>query len=1191
MRHLYRNIALVVIVCLICAAALWPPEKKLHLGKDLAGGVSLTYAVQLSPGDPPQMVDQVIDVLSKRVNPSGLFEISFTKQGRDRIEVSMPLPSQRVQNLRQTLDTAIEAMGAFELDSSAVERALRAPEGEREAALDALMTSPPRRALLEPIRDALASAEEARAAFAAAKANPSTTRGELDQLVDAAGSAEEKLDQAKARALTSSVSTDEVRAILRRSQEVAYITDSATKQQIKLDSAFEKGINSVHARIDSLPGGPEAIAAVLAANDAYLAEAKGLDDPQDLERLLQGSGVLEFRIGIRPNARTDEASLRDQLHQRGPSGVKADGVRWYPVNKATDWFSTVEQLQALEADPASFFANTWRLVGDSYGGEYFLLLSDDAGSRLTAAEGNWRLTGVSQTADEMGRPAVLFTMDPSGGIKLGAMTERHVNEPMAVLLDGKVFTAPNINSRLGRSVIIQGRFTPQEIAYLQQTLKAGSLSARLSEKPLSITRLAPELGQDNLDKGIRAGVIALSVVSAFMIMYYYTAGVVATIALLVNGLVILGIMSLNRAAFTLPGIAGIILTFGMAVDANVLIYERLREEFKLGHDLKTAMRVSYARVATTIVDTHVTTLIACVVLAYTATQEIKGFAITLGIGVIGTLFSALIVTRVIFAILIDKFGMRKMGQLPMTFPFIDRLWHPNIDWIALRPLLWSISAIFVGMGLYFCVNLGGNLLDTEFRGGTAVDIRLSIPKDGETITFTAHDANGKPGTPVAFTGTLSITDVRNEVQSIGRAAREAAEANPADANAKQLMQLETASVVAVGDDPSVSNWFRVKTLVTDEELVLGALMERFASVVGTEEPLRFAGSDQEELANAPVHVIDEPVLGNNEWLGRSEVRDDVSSFVGGAAISLSGITPPVSRSEIQERLDFVRGQGDYVSQTAQRTMHLIILDGTDDAVRSAVIVISDPNINAMFDADKWRTAFAAQEWTITRDALAQATTTASVESFSAEVAATFRAKAIVAVSISFLLIGIYIWVRFGALRYSLACMFSTLHDVVTVIGMIALAHVIYAMNPAVARFGIRPYQIDLGMVAAIMTIIGYSLNDSIIILDRIRENRGKLPYATRKVINDSINQTISRTVITSGTTLMAVVVMLIVGGDGLASFNYALFCGIVIGTFSSIAVAAPCVYTRRIPEAAKAIMDSAEAHEKGLATREPVPMG
>jgi SecD/SecF fusion protein len=119
-----------------------------------------------------------------------------------------------------------------------------------------------------------------------------------------------------------------------------------------------------------------------------------------------------------------------------------------------------------------------------------------------------------------------------------------------------------------------------------------------------------------------------------------------------------------------------------------------------------------------------------------------------------------------------------------------------------------------------------------------------------------------------------------------------------------------------------------------------------------------------------------------------------------------------------------------------------------------------------------------------------------------------------------------------------------------------------------------------------MTIIGYSLNDSIIILDRIRENRGKLPYATRKVVNDSINQTISRTVITSGTTLMAVAVMLVVGGEGIASFNYALLCGIVVGTFSSIAVAAPIVYTRRIPAAARAVLDSAEAREQGLSTRD-----
>lgn len=1192
MRHLNRNVLIILVVLGLCMLSLWPPKENLRLGKDLAGGWSGIWRVELEPGDSPDVVDQVIEVLSKRVNPNGLFEISFVRQGRDRIEISMPLPTAEVQSLRTALEAAVERVGAYDLDAGAVERALRAPAGEREAALRAMMNTPERTALLEPVVTALEASRAARAAFEAARAS-GADQATLDQLVDAAGAAEEQLDAAKRRALTTSVSPGEVRSILRRpTEQASIIVDEATKLREKLPSAFDKGIQSLRDRIGAMPAGADAsgkqltgndaIDAMLAAHQAYLAKARGFDDPADLERMLQGSGVLEFRIAVKPGDRPDEAALRDALHQRGPTGLQAQGVRWYPINKPEDWFKTKDQYDFLAQNPQAFFAQQ-RLVGDVYGGEYYVLLYDEPGRRLTPAEGNWRLTGVTQGADQLGRPSINFTMDAAGGARLGEMTEPNVGEPMAVMLDGRVYTAPNINSRLSRAVQIEGSFSQREISYLQQTLQAGSLSAKLSEKPLSATRLAPDLGLDNLQKGVRAGVISLILVSAFMVFYYYLAGLVAAIALLCNAIIILGVMSLNNAAFTLPGIAGIVLTFGMAVDSNVLIYERLREELLAGNDLKSAIRVSYQKVLSTIVDSNLTTLIACVVLAYTATQEIKGFAITLGIGVVATMFSALLITRVIFAILVDKIGIKHMSQLPMTFRFIDRLFTPKIDWIALRPVLWGFSALFIGTGIYFIATQRGEMLDTEFRGGVAADIKLSTPEQGESVTF-----QGKP-----FTGTLERADVQAVLVQIADEAKARLAADATDQQAAELAKLGSASVVVVGDNVgTTSNWFRIKTVITDQELVLAALMDKFADVVGTNPPLEFAGSDAESLVDAPVHVIEEPVLGENDWFARAEVRDDVSEFIGGAAIVLQNIEPPVSVDDLRNRLDFVRSQGDYVSTTAPRDLRVIVVDGANEAVQTAVILIRDPVVNALFDADTWRTTLATQEWTIAREALAQATTEASVQSFSAEVAATFRAKAIVATAISLLLVGIYIWVRFGSLRYSMACLASTIHDVIAVIGLIAMAEVLNKLSPEFfSNIGIQAYQIDLGMVAAIMTIIGYSLNDSIIILDRIRENRGRLPYATRKVVNDSINQTISRTVITSGTTLVAVLVMLVVGGEGIASFNYALFCGIVVGTFSSIAIAAPIVYTRRIPEAARAIMESAEARETGITTREPSPVG
>src|SRR5690606_32863289 len=191
---------------------------------------------------------------------------------------------------------------------------------------------------------------------------------------------------------------------------------------------------------------------------------------------------------------------------------------------------------------------------------------------------------------------------------------------------------------------------------------------------------------------------------------------------------------------------------------------------------------------------------------------------------------------------------------------------------------------------------------------------------------------------------------------------------------------------------------------------------------------------------------------------------------------------------------------------------------------------------------------------------------ASVDNFSPAIASTFRAQAIVAVVMSFMLITIYIWVRFGSMRYSLAALVTLMHDVMVVLGLIALAEILYDHSATAAiaqKLGIKPFKIDLNLIAALLTIIGYSLNDTIIIMDRIRENRGKLDYASADVINRSINQTISRTAITSGTTLVAVAIMYGFGGEGIRAFSYAMLLGIVAGTFSSIGVAAPMVWSKR----------------------------
>ena len=1173
MRHLTRNIILILVVLIIAGLSIFPPDKNLRLGKDLAGGVSLTYTVDVPEDEQADVVvPRVISVLSERVNPQGLFEISFVRQGRDRLVVSMPLPSESVQQYRDAYDEAVEALDAYAIDPAAFERAMRQEGQARIDRLRAMADTAGRQSILDPVIDAAIEAREARQEFEAQRAIREAggePTADLDQLESAAAAADIAFDDARARVFELSVSAEDLRQALARPDEtVSLPAGDGSGDNLEVDSERKRALDAIRAKLEQLPDGVETLERALEAFDAYAENRSGLDDPADLERLLQGSGVLEYRI-VPEQAEVpgDIEELRRQLRERGPDALEVPGFVWLPINKPTDWTQTYPQYESLLEDPEAFFASQGIIAGyRPADNQIYLLLFDRPGKRLTDAEGDWALASSLPTTDQLGRRAIGFRMDPRGGERMGELTGNNLQKQMAVILDGRVYSAPNIQGRITRNGIIQGQFSQRELNYIIRTLNAGSLQASLSDEPISRSVLAPELGADNLDKGLTAAVIALILVGSFMVLYYFTGGVVALIALACNAVIILGVMSLNRAAFTLPGIAGIVLTFGMAVDANVLIYERLREELLAGNDTKTALRLAYQKVLSTIVDANVTNLIICLVLGYTATQEIKGFAITLGVGVVATMFSALLITRVVFAVLVDKIGWKNLSQLPIAIPFIDRLLTPNIDWIKFRPVFVVISALLIAMGIGFIVVQQDELLDTEFRGGTQLDLNLRDPGPG-------------------FSGTMTREEVAARIQDeVYQPAFELVNAQSADvdedqlAEAQELLALQNAEVQAVNPqaDGVTSDRFQIKTTSTDTGVLRDAIVNAFADVVDSQPALTFRASDEEEFnaPGVPVFPILSNNLGDNFQPEAPEIRNDVTAYVGGVAVLLDDIRAPggerVSKQSIEERIAYIRRQAAYAGPALNRDVNVVVLEGTDEAVERVAVVVSDVSANARVDVTRWENVLASSEWNITRDALASAQELAGVESFSPEVAATFRNQAIVAVVLSFMLITMYIWARFGSVRYSLAALACLVHDVIIAIGLIAMAEFVYKRFPGVAAIGIQPFKIDLGLIAAILTIIGYSLNDTIIILDRIRENRGRLAYASREVVNKSINQTVSRTLITSGTTIVALAVMFVVGGEGIASFTYALLCGVVVGTYSSIAVGAPLVWTKKIPKAAQA---------------------
>jgi SecD/SecF fusion protein len=315
----------------------------------------------------------------------------------------------------------------------------------------------------------------------------------------------------------------------------------------------------------------------------------------------------------------------------------------------------------------------------------------------------------------------------------------------------------------------------------------------------------------------------------------------------------------------------------------------------------------------------------------------------------------------------------------------------------------------------------------------------------------------------------------------------------------------------------------------------------------------------------------------------------VPEYIGGVAILIEDVQPPVTVKEITERLDRMRMQPDF-SQYAARDHDVFGLELADPdnpgrGYRSFVVVVNDPFRSYLqIDPEQWYREVADPEWMLVSRALQQPASLEQVSSFSSAVAATLSAQAIVAVVLTLLGILVYIWVRFGSLRYSLAAIVALVHDVTIALGLLALSAVVGGTAIGSALL-IEPFRIDLGVVAALLTIIGYSLNDTIVILDRIRENRGKLPLPTVPIVNRSINQTVSRTLLTSVTTLVAVAIMYAEGGSGIRPFTYTLLAGLIVGTYSSVAIAAPLVVSRaggRKPESAA--MEEPRGYDAELAT-------
>jgi len=382
------------------------------------------------------------------------------------------------------------------------------------------------------------------------------------------------------------------------------------------DRAVTQAIETIRNRIDQLGVSEPIIQEHGLGEYQILVQLPGVDDPARVKDIMQSTAMLEIRLATDQQPYpSEQAALAAHGGVLPPDSVIVKGKT---------------QSAGNGGEPVT---------------NYYIL------SRSSAVTGR-DLRGAEPGRDENGAPDVNFTLTRDGGQRFYTFTSEHVGQPLAIVLDGKVQEVANIREAIRDSGRISGRFTEQQVQDLAMTLRSGALPAGI--KYLEERTVGPSLGADSIRQGVKAAIYGMAAVMIFMLVYYRFAGVNADLALVLNLVILLGFLGFSGATLTLPGIAGLILTVGMGVDSNVLIFERIREELRAGKTPPSAVEQGFGHAWLTIVDTHVTTIVSAAILFLFGTGPVKGFAVTLTFGLLANLFTAVFVSRVIFDSILNR---------------------------------------------------------------------------------------------------------------------------------------------------------------------------------------------------------------------------------------------------------------------------------------------------------------------------------------------------------------------------------------------------------------------------------------------------------------------------------------------------------------------------------------------------------
>jgi len=844
-----------------------------------------------------------------------------------------------------------------------------------------------------------------------------------------------------------------------------------------VDSMIESTISTLRTRIDAYGIKETSVSRQGEREVVIELPGQGQDEAQTIKSVIARVGRLEWRIvaidDLINGVIVDEELTRLTTLLEASSGLGPDDIdvtsldlvfpdvtyRWTPYsNQVLAQTRGVDKLDDLLSDDSEASPFT---VAPLTGSDYRLLRLEQARTaRFTGAD----IANAAQGSDNSGGAAVRVLMKPERSSEFGDFTEANKGRLLSIVLDGRLGQQPaTIKDRLDDVFVIEsgkmGGFTQDEIRDYLTVIRSGSL--QMKPKLLYENTIGPSLGESSIQSGKNAMIYGFLATIVFMMFYYRWRGVHATVTLLVNLVALSGLLMFLGATITLPGIAGLVLTLGMAVDANILIYERMREEGDKHKSPAQTVKTGFEKALSTIVDTNLTTFITALILYKVGTGPVRGFAVVLMLGLLTSVWAALSFGRNVFDVMVESGKLKSLGTMMRLVKSNTHIRFMNISQACLR-----VSTILVVGGLVAFFMAPEDKYGLDFLGGYKSRVRLSRPATQGEVK--AAVSTVFPGAQVISVAAGTDGAANTASQYVIRVKGTAAEAQAADADA--------------------------------------SLEERFAKPI------------KDSLA----------ALIRPDFIdGMTLVEDEASSTT--RMTGTLNFEGPVSPDSVAARLPFVSEL-----ETSAAGAEAVTVSG-----RLVGLGLDEAVVTQLF-----KNAVAVADMPAPSEPLRESTT------ISGRVGTELRDSASRALIGSILAIIIYIRLRFREYRYGFAAVLALLHDVCITLGVVALA----------GWLGIVDVEIDLAMIAAFLTIIGYSLNDTIVLFDRVRENIPRVDKPLKEVINISVNQVLSRSLLTSITVLITLLVIFFfnVGQQNiLEGFSFAMIIGVLVGTYSSIYVASP----------------------------------